>query len=138
MSMQDIVNDNIREGEKMLRDMKTATQPMNTSTNQSSIEKILEELYRAGTHKMYCTEPHHFRSIAETERQITALINRDYILKSEILSALAEEYGTDNYKPFLVATKSIPLEKNIHAAKIVLIARNKLRAEIKTKLGLEK
>jgi hypothetical protein len=76
--------------------------------------------------------------INELKQAILSLINRDYILKSEVLSALEEEYGTDNYKPFLVATKSIPLEKNIHAAKIVLIARNQLRAELKTKLGLEK
>jgi hypothetical protein len=54
-----------------------------TSTNQSSIDEILEELYRAGTHKMYCTEPHHLRSIAETERQIESLITERLIEELE-------------------------------------------------------
>jgi hypothetical protein len=79
----------------------------------------------------------HFNySKAETREKLLALFS-EYAL--DIIGE--EEYGTDNYRPFLVATKTIPLEKNIHAAKIVLIARNQLREELRLKVadgGLEK
>ena len=126
MSMQDIVNDNTREGEKMLRDMKTATQPMNTSTNQSSIddnytEKLDEELAHILDHDTYRTYV----------KPLLALINRDYILKSEVLSAIPSKHICDD-------------ECNINSNewrighKAYKDAESNVIDEIKTNLGLEK
>ena len=56
------------------------TQLDDSKNTGNELDEILEELYRAGTHKMYCTEPHHFRSIAETERQIQALIEQQVLI----------------------------------------------------------
>jgi hypothetical protein len=64
---------------------------------------------------------------------LKALINRDYILKSEILSAIGEEEERYSY--------SAPLEMPVDQHRELLgrqQGRNKLRAELKTKLGLEK
>jgi len=78
------------------------------SNYTDKLDEILENVYH--------------KPPSSTKASILALINRDYILKSEVLSAIGEdeELGAD----WLRAKDGANM--------------NQLRAEIKTKLGLEK
>lgn len=99
----------------------------------ANIEDILEN------YKEYLTGT--YQGIQDYTMQVARNAIAELVYEYALDIIGEEEYGTDNYRPFLVATKTIPLEKNIHAAKIVLIARNQLRAEQRLKVangGLEK
>jgi hypothetical protein len=91
----------------------------------------LKELYKA----VWDTASHNDRYLSSDDcsneitveqfiEKITALINRDYIAKEEVLSAIGEDDPT--------TPGSYLINSDAH------VSRNTLRAEIKTKLGLEK
>jgi hypothetical protein len=90
-----------------------------TSTNQSSIELVLRD-YNGYD---FCGEKACNGQAKATE--LTALINRDYILKSEVLSAIGEDDPYDDDGDMLTRDKANEV-----------LGRNELRASIKTKLGL--
>lgn len=98
--------------------------------SDTTIDKILEDFF------------HPPQPPSDTVKIVYKPIDPKYYkeLKSALYDLIdkwvigGEFYGDDNYRPFLVASRTMPIEENQKQAKITLKARNQLRQEMRNKL----